>query len=669
MNRLRIAGWAAAIGLWAAGNATAALSIYLAPEEISARATLVVEARVVETRSGLDPDTGALNTYITLQVNHVHRGPPDLTEVVVRERGGRWGDLVHELDAVPVYRPGELVYAYLEPASDGALRTVGMFFGKFRLEETRTRGPLIATRDLEGQGTILGRDEQPESFTRNDLVALTAGVPYRPARRVSRGPKTSIVSATKRAWTATPPEWQRLAWDGLGVDPKIDSDPRSRELSGVDDLQSRSSASDSARFVALNSVNPARWNQTDSGTAVVIHVDPSGNPLNDASAAVNEISRALAAWTSVPQSRLHLTLGNTNLDYPTHYASPASTYNGINVVLFDDPFEDISDPTGCAGVLAVGGYWRNGALGAPINNVSFHGLLQMYVIFNNNFECYLANADNLAEVATHEIGHGIGLGHSGESDAIMRSSSYGDRGPRLGIDDIDAAHCHYPHTLTLLAPNGGETWTVGDTETISWSTTLEASENPGSVDLEYSMDGGLSWLPLADETANDGSYDWRVENAPGDDVRLRVARHALGTLAAPYPASSCSNDMSDSSLSISKAAPIAGAVGADVALEKLTGGALRVRWSTSCSEDADGYAIYEGSLTALRAGLWDHAPIRCDAGPELAEELVPGGAANYYLVAARAGTTEGSLGAGSAGQERPAAAAACAIREAPSCSP
>jgi len=127
--------------------------------------------------------------------------------------------------------------------------------------------------------------------------------------------------------------------------------------------------------------------------------------------------------------------------------------------------------------------------------------------------------------------------------------------------------------------------------------------------------------------------------------------------------------MSDSSLSISTAPPVAGAVGADVTLQKLPDGSVRMRWGTSCSGDADGYTIYEGSLAALRAGSWDHAPLGCDAGTELTKEVAPVSAASYYLVAARAGAAEGSLGRGSAGQERPAAVAPCAIRETPSCSP
>ncbi len=657
------------IGLLAAGSTAAAVSVYISPEDISARAALVIEARVAATRSGLDPHTGALNTYITLQVDYVHRGPSGLSEVVVREPGGRWGDLVHQLDAVPIYRPGERVYVYLEPAPDGALRTVGMFFGKFRLEETRVRGPLIATRDLEGQGTILGRAERRESLTRNDLVALTAGVPYRAADRVSRSGKTDRRSAGgSLSWTVRPPEWERLEWDDATVHAWIDSDPRTHEANGEVEIQIRLSDSAAPRFVALAPGSPSRWNESDHGTPVVVHVQPTGNPLNDDPAAINSISRALAAWTNVPQSRLHLMLGETDFNYTGQYASPVSNYSGVNVVLFDDPYEDISDPIGCGGVVAIGGYWRGASSAVPINNVSFHPILQMYVILNNNFECFLADADNLAEVATHETGHGIGFGHSSASDAIMRSSAYGNRGARLGDDDIDAAHCHYPHTLTLLAPNGGEVWSAGNTETIAWSATAEAGGDPGTVDLEYSTDGGSSWLPIAVGTVNDGSYAWAVANAAGDDVRVRVVRHALGTLTSPYPLSSCSNDMSDNSLSITAAPPVAGSVGASATLEKLAGGSIRVRWSTSCSGNADNYAIYEGSLAALRAGSWDHTPVRCNAGTDRVEDFVPSSGASYYLVSARAGVAEGSLGTDSVGHERPQAAAPCAVREAPSCS-
>jgi hypothetical protein len=668
-NKLAAFGWASSIAFMVSVSAvSAAVSSYLSPEDLSARAPLVVEATVARTGSGLDPETGALNTYITLSIDRVHRGPANLAEVVVREPGGRWGDLIHEVDAVPVYLPGERVYAYLEPGRDGSLRTVGMFFGKFRLEETAVRGPLVASRDLDGQGTIRRRPGRRESLTLNDLVALTATVPQRPRRRTSQLRQAS--AAEPPAWNPRPSEWDRLLWDSGGHGAVAVAEAAPSPQGGVDIRLRRPvpEPQDDTQFVAFSSGDPTRWNEADNGTPVLVHVEPGGNPLNDDQAAVDEIDRALAAWTNVPQSRIHLALGNPNLDYTGQHASPASNYSGVNIVLFDDPYDDISDSTHCGGVLAIGGYWRSGSSGVVVNNVNFHPALQMYVIFNNGFECFLADPDNLAEIATHEIGHGIGFGHSNVADAIMRSSAYGTRGPRLGGDDVDAAHCHYPHTLALLSPSGNETWTANETQTIAWTVTPEAGNDPGTVDLEYSTDGGSSWKSIVAGTANDGSYAWTVADDPANDVRVRVVRPPLTVLGAPYP-SACSEDMVDGPLRIAAAPAIAGSSGNGLTLQKIAGGSLRLSWSPSCSSAADDYAIYEGSLALLRAGSWDHAPVTCSAGTDLMEDIVPRPASSYYLVAPRAADAEGSLGSLRDGPTRPQAAAACAVREPASCGP
>ena len=649
MRRRKLIGWVWLAALFGPPMADAAVSVYLSPEDLSARTPLIVEARVLDSRSGLDPTDGALNTYVTLTVDHTLRGPERLTELVLREPGGSWGELIHQVDAVPVYRPGERVLAYLEPAADGSLRTVGMFFGKFRLADDQASGPLRATRDLEGQGTILGRSDREETVTRNDLVSLAATIPSR---------------SRLRAWSSRPPEWDRLAWSPEEL--SLSSVQVLSPFTAIDVAVKRIETSQPA-FAPLSAANPTRWAQTDSGTTVTMNVQPAGNPLGDDAASIFEIGRALAAWTDVSASRLALALGDTNHPYTSSYASPASNYSGINIVLFDDPYDDISDPTGCGGVLAIGGYWRSGSTGAPVNGVAFHPALQMYVIFNNNFECYLANPDNLAEVAAHELGHGLGFGHSGTSDAIMRSSAYGNRGPRLGDDDIDAAHCHYPHTLNLSSPNGGEQWTAGSVANVTWTVTTEAGGDHGSVNLEYSTDGGSTWMPLANGVSNDGSQAVTVPDDPGTDVRVRVLRPSRTAVPPPYPVDACSSDMSDSALTIA-AAP-AGTIGDGLRIEK-NGSMIRLRWPVSCSATADDYAIYEGTLAGLRSGAWDAVPASCSAGTDLIEDIAPGNGSLYYLVAVRAGSAEGSLGSDTTGQPRPESALACAPREADStCAP
>jgi len=657
--------------LAAAGPLFAAIAVYVPPEELARSSPLVVEGVVEQVASGYDPRSGGLATYVTLEIETVHRGPADLDRVVLRELGGRFGNVVHEVDAVPAYRTGGRVLVFLEAAADGALQTRAMFFGYFEIEEPASRGPRMAVRDLGALGSIRAqRAPRREALPLRDLVSLAQTVPYVPRRRGAVTGSRAARSTTGPGWSATPPELDRLRWEERGDSPL----PAAGVLSaGTATLQQRNSTSNESRFAPLSLSNPTRWGQLDSGVPLQVHVQPSGNPLGDDAAAVEAIRRAAEAWTGVPESRLTLNLGNPAYDYTgTHAISPADGYTGTNVVLFDDPYGDISDPSGCSGVLAVGGYWRTGAVGSTVQNVPFYPALQLYVIFNNGFECFLDDPDNLAEVAAHELGHGVGFGHSTAPDSIMRSAAYGNRGARLGEDDRDAAHCTYPHALQLTSPNGGESWETGGIAWAQWSQTAEDGTDAGRVDLEYSADGGASWATLAAAVRNDGQHAFLVPQQSSGSVRVRVVRHNLGEATwAAFPAS-CSGDTSDGLLAIVEPPVSAGSIPtAGLSLERGPGAELRLVWDSSCSSDAEDYVVYEGNLESLRLGVWDHAPRSCAAGPDLTEYLLPGTGNRYFLVAPTAGGFEGGLGhpagPGMSGP-RPASAAACLPRDdAPTC--
>jgi FlgD Ig-like domain/Ser-Thr-rich glycosyl-phosphatidyl-inositol-anchored membrane family len=75
-------------------------------------------------------------------------------------------------------------------------------------------------------------------------------------------------------------------------------------------------------------------------------------------------------------------------------------------------------------------------------------------------------------------------------------------------------------TVTVTAPNGGEYWPVGSSQTITWT----ASDNVGvtSVDLYWSSNGGLSYTPIVMGISNTGSYTWSPPD-PTSMGRVRVS--------------------------------------------------------------------------------------------------------------------------------------------------
>ena len=319
--------------------AQAALSVYVTPEDLASRAPLVVRGEVTRSASGFDPERGTLRTYVTVDVQEVLRGTLSASQITLREAGGRFGDVAHEVDAVPLYTPGEQVLLFLEPAGDGALRTSGQFFGKYAAEAS---DPTQLVRDLSGQGTILfrpgGEKETTSLSTLRSLVATPAEPDARP-------------------WRAEPPEMERLLWD----DVREKSTASSLSTGGSRLTARPAGGSVQPTFVPLSAAAPTRWAETDSGGSVVVNVQPGGNPLANDALAVEQIRRAALAWSEAPESRLNVILGNTADTFTATQASgPADAMPPRNIVLFNDPYDDISPPSGCSGTLAIGGYWRSG---------------------------------------------------------------------------------------------------------------------------------------------------------------------------------------------------------------------------------------------------------------------------------------------------------------------
>jgi len=75
-----------------------------------------------------------------------------------------------------------------------------------------------------------------------------------------------------------------------------------------------------------------------------------------------------------------------------------------------------------------------------------------------------------------------------------------------------------PASITVTAPNGGETWGVGTMQNITWTST-------GVTDakIELSINNGASWTDIIPSTPSNGTYNWTVSNTPSTQCLVRIS--------------------------------------------------------------------------------------------------------------------------------------------------
>ena len=90
------------------------------------------------------------------------------------------------------------------------------------------------------------------------------------------------------------------------------------------------------------------------------------------------------------------------------------------------------------------------------------------------------------------------------------------------VDYSDAAFTINPvsNSVTVTSPNGGEVWTAGTTQIITWSTT--GTFTYGAVEIWYSTNNGSSWDYIDDYAMNNGQYAWTVPNIPTTTALVKI---------------------------------------------------------------------------------------------------------------------------------------------------
>ncbi len=382
-----------------AENARASTVRARSDAELIAISDRVVHARVADVHA--EPGPGrTIVTVARLTILEDFTGQPS-PEIVVRELGGRLGTRVMQVSGAASYVPGEEVVVCLELTSDGGWRSVAMGYSRFAVE----RG------DGSGRARRMTR-----SFAGLELLAP------RDTERTTR----------------TIDEFRRIAGAVKGARPVRHPDAQGERVGEVGAAQARMSAN----YTLLS--GGIRWNEADDLQPVSWFrnaATPAPVEIGDADAAV---VLAMRAWTEPPTASIVLAYGGL-LDIGTDDPYCGNTHEGRGLISFGDPTSEIP-----AGTIAVGGGCADSIGGKVINGTLFDRFTHGFVVLNKVSALGNANRNelNLRRVVEHEVGHGVGLGHSSLAtfNIMYPSCCTTDTPvpPALGPDDLEGLAFIYP---------------------------------------------------------------------------------------------------------------------------------------------------------------------------------------------------------------------------------
>ncbi|MCG6948391.1 MAG: matrixin family metalloprotease [Acidobacteria bacterium] len=192
-----------------------------------------------------------------------------------------------------------------------------------------------------------------------------------------------------------------------------------------------------------------RWNRWDfGGSPLTIRAEDSGD-FSVPGGGFTEVSNAISRWNNEPDpTSINLSYGGkVNFLFGTCEDGDFNDYPppGNNIVVFNDPCDDIADLNGCSGTLAFGGPYFGSI--HSFDGTSWWTASSLFVVVNNGAGCMPGNEYEL--MITHELGHGLGFDHVSDGGALMNANCCNAH----NSTDIACAQYAYPLGTTPVATN------------------------------------------------------------------------------------------------------------------------------------------------------------------------------------------------------------------------
>ncbi|MDX2000458.1 MAG: hypothetical protein SF066_22285 [Thermoanaerobaculia bacterium] len=396
--------------------------VMMADTDLVAQASAVVEARIAAI--DLADRSGRPVTDYVIEVERLLAGSVPGSTLVVRVPGGATpSGKTLKIWGAPEFEVGDRPLLFLRTNADGTFSPLHLMLGAFHRVDLD--GRTLAVRNLQETHEV--------------------EVPGRTLDERLRGPREFAAFS----------RW--IGDRGRGIERAPDYYAE-LDAAGLDRITQRFT------FIRSRSTNlKIRWFEFDAGNGVDWRSHVGGQPgLGDGGGAA--FRRALGAWNNESRTPINLVYRGT-----TGASAGFSSFDDQNVILYDDPNQDISGRFTCpgGGTLAIGGPWFDSSFQADFNGETYVVTQGADIVMNDGVECFLTSVScgdlRAEEVYGHELGHTLGLGHAcgdGSSpscsvsenfdDALMRAFAHGDcRGARLGVDDTAGIRSLYQQ------PGGG----------------------------------------------------------------------------------------------------------------------------------------------------------------------------------------------------------------------